>query len=98
MDEYFKNMSKIIEESAKGMQDFNQAMAKGATQMYYMGTAEAIISIIITIAMIYYIFRSYSLAKEAERKIKNLELRFYELEEHIEKTTGEKIRHRAFFD
>ena len=98
MDEYFKNMSKIMEESAKGMQELNQAMAKGATQMYYMGTAEAVISIIITIAMIYYIFKSYDSAKEAERKIRNLEQRFYELEDHIEKATGEKVKHRAFFD
>lgn len=98
MDEYIKNMGKIMEESAKGMQEFNQAMAKGATQMYYMGTAEAVISIIITIAMIYYIFKSYDSAKEAERKIRNLEQRFYELEDHIEKATGEKVKHRAFFD
>jgi hypothetical protein len=98
MDEYFKSMGKMMEESAKGMQELNQAMAKGATSMYYMGTAEAVISIIITIAMIYYIFKSYDSAKEAERKIRNLEQRFYELEDHIEKATGEKVKHRAFFD
>nr|DAF96594.1 MAG TPA: hypothetical protein [Inoviridae sp. ctTUL13] len=98
MDEYFKSMNQFMEESAKGMQEINQIMAKGATQMYYMGTAEAIISIIITIAMIYYIFKSYDSAKEAERKIRNLEQRFYELEDHIEKMTGEKIKHRPFFD
>ena len=98
MDEHFKSMGKILEESAKGMQELNQAMAKGVTSMYYMGTAEAVISIIITIAMIYYIFKSYDSAKEAERKIKNLEQRFYELEDHIEKATGEKVKHRAFFD
>lgn len=98
MDEYFKNMGKIMEESAKSMQDLNQAMAKGVNSMYYMGTAEAVISIIITIAMVYYIFKSYDMAKENERKIRNLEQRFYELEDHIEKTTGEKVKHRAFFD
>lgn len=98
MDEYLNNMNKLMEQSIKFTQDLNQEIAKGTTTMYYVGTAEAIISIIATIAMVYYIFKSYNLAKEAERKIRNLEQRFYELENHIEKTTEEKIKYKAFFD
>lgn len=94
MDEYLNNMNKLMEQSAKFTQNINQEMEKGITQMYYIGAMETIISIIITIAMVYYIYK----ANEAERKIRNLEMRIYELEDHIEKTTGESIKHKIFFD
>ena len=98
MEEYLNNMNKLMEQSIKFTQNINQEMEKGITQMYYIGAMETIISIIITIVMIYYIYKANTKANEAERKIRILEMRIYELEDHIEKTTKESIKHKIFFD
>ena len=59
MEEYLNNMNKLMEQSINFTQNINQEMEKGITQMYYIGAMETIISIIITIAMIYYNKRKY---------------------------------------
>lgn len=92
------NINQITAETIRGMKNLNNIIEKEISMYYDTLILSNIISLLIFIAMIYYIYKAHKRAEELERENNIIKHRIMQLEDIMEENIGKKIRKNKFFD
>ncbi|WP_169778808.1 hypothetical protein [Campylobacter curvus] len=92
-------IDKYMNEAFRSMNNINKITEKEIEQMYNASIIADLISLIIFIAIIFFIYRNYENTKRLERENEIIKRKLQNIEEHLEEKSGYKIKNiDPFFD